>query len=142
MSSGGSEVLVKVSTEDQMRKKKERRMLSNRDSARRSRMRKQQRLDELAAEVLQLREENAHIVNMLQMVNHNFLLVEAENTVLRTRAVELTTRLDSLNGILNNCMNTNISSTANGFYYGPVVNDGYFSIPWNQPIMADPPFLV
>lgn len=79
-------------------------MLSNRESARRSRQRKQKHLDDLTAQASQLRKENAQIVTALNVTTQHYLGVEAENSVLRTQMMELTHRLQSLNEILN-CMN-------------------------------------
>ncbi|KAJ6811141.1 uncharacterized protein M6B38_155385 [Iris pallida] len=122
MSSTGSEDPTSA-----MDQKKRKRMLSNRDSARRSRMRKQQRLDELSAKESELRDENRRVANTLQAVRHNCRAVGAENRVLRTQAMELRARLESLHGILN--------------YMSAASNDCLFSVPWNllminQPMMA------
>lgn len=84
-------------------------MLSNRESARRSRQRKQKHLDDLTAQVSQLRKENAQIVTALNVTTQHSLGVEAENSVLRTQMMELSHRLQSLNEILN-CMNSEASN--------------------------------
>lgn len=122
-----------------MDQKKRKRMQSNRDSARRSRMRKQQHLDELMAQVSQLREENGQILTSLNITTQQYLGVEAENSVLRIQMMELSTRLQSLNEILH-CMNANNTSNYGLFPDGPQFNDSFIN-PWNfvfknQPIMA------
>nr|CAD1842880.1 unnamed protein product [Ananas comosus var. bracteatus] len=87
-----------------MRRRKQKRMQSNRESARRSRMRKQKHLDELAAQVSHLTEENGHVLMAVSFTTQQLLAVEAENTLLRAQAMELSSRLHSLNQILC-CMN-------------------------------------
>uniref|UniRef100_A0A0E0HM06 BZIP domain-containing protein n=1 Tax=Oryza nivara TaxID=4536 RepID=A0A0E0HM06_ORYNI len=77
------------------------RMLSNRESARRLRMRKQRHLDDLTAQVAHLRRDNAHVTTALGLTTQGLLAVDAENAVLRTQAAELAARLASLNDILS-----------------------------------------
>jgi len=94
-----------------MEQRRAKRMLSNRESARRSRMRKQRHLDELTAQAAHLRRENAHVATALGLTTQGLLAVDAENAVLRTQAAELAARLGSLNDILA-CMNTNAAAAA------------------------------
>lgn len=76
-------------------------MLSNRESARRSRQRKQKHLDDLNAQLSQLRKENGEIAAALSVTTQHYLGVEAENSVLRTQMMELSNRLQALNEILS-----------------------------------------
>jgi hypothetical protein len=92
-----------------MEQRRAKRMLSNRESARRSRMRKQRHLDELTAQAAHLLRENAHVATALGLTTQGLLAVDAENAVLRTQAAELAARLGSLNDILA-CMNTNAAA--------------------------------
>lgn len=145
-SSSGSSTLLPVSDEDPraaaIDQKKQKRMLSNRESARRSRMRKQKHLDDLSAQLSQLRHDNGQLLQALSLATQRFLGVEAENSVLRTQMMELSSRLHSLNEILH-FLNANFS-TSHGLpaCEGLQVADGLFSSnPWNpsyasQPIMA------
>ncbi|KAJ1277769.1 hypothetical protein BS78_04G028700 [Paspalum vaginatum] len=94
-----------------MEQRRAKRMLSNRESARRSRMRKQRHLDDLTAQAARLRRENAHVATALGLTTQGLLAVDAENAVLRTQAAELAARLASLNDILA-CMNTNAAAAA------------------------------
>ncbi|KAL8144040.1 hypothetical protein V2J09_017072 [Rumex salicifolius] len=85
----------------QQLERKRKRMQSNRESARRSRMKKQKHLDDLTAQSALLRRDNGQILATLQVTTQQRLNVEAENSVLRARLAELTNRLDSLHGIMN-----------------------------------------
>ncbi|KAL5225439.1 hypothetical protein ABZP36_012078 [Zizania latifolia] len=80
--------------------RREKRRLSNRESARRSRLRKQQHLDELVQEVARLQAENARILARANDITGQYVRVEQENTVLRARAAELGDRLRSVNEVL------------------------------------------
>ncbi|GJZ62716.1 bZIP transcription factor 11-like protein [Tanacetum coccineum] len=83
-----------------MDERKKKRMLSNRESARRSRKRKQQHLDDLTAQVSQLRKENNQIISSVSITTQHYVSVEAENSVLRAQVTELSNRLQSLNEII------------------------------------------
>ncbi|KAI4376063.1 hypothetical protein MLD38_013858 [Melastoma candidum] len=93
----GSEEDLQVALVD-LRKRK--RMLSNRESARRSRIRKQRHLDELAAQASRLRGENHQLVSAMNTVTQHYLSIETENSILRVQIDELSNRLDSLNEII------------------------------------------
>lgn len=80
--------------------RKRKRMLSNRESARRSRMRKRKQLGDLAAQALRLGQENLQILANLKAVGRRRVAVQSENAVLRARLVELSRRLQSLEEIL------------------------------------------
>ena len=84
-----------------MDQRKRKRMQSNRESARRSRMRKQKQLDDLMAVVADLRKNNNQIMTSINLTTQHYINVEAENSILRAQAMELSQRLDSLNEILN-----------------------------------------
>ncbi|XP_059297977.1 bZIP transcription factor 53 [Lycium ferocissimum] len=79
--------------------RKRKRMESNRESAKRSRMKKQQRLEELVSETTQLQNQNGVIRDRIDSVERNYRAMDAENNVLRAQLAELTERLDSLNSM-------------------------------------------
>ncbi|GLJ09369.1 hypothetical protein SUGI_0107550 [Cryptomeria japonica] len=81
--------------------RKQRRMLSNRESARRSRMRKQQRLVELKAQVDHLRAEKGHILNKFNITSQYYADITEENSLLRSQALELNQKLQQLHQTLN-----------------------------------------
>ncbi|KAG7035074.1 bZIP transcription factor 44, partial [Cucurbita argyrosperma subsp. argyrosperma] len=83
-----------------MEQRKRKRMISNRESARRSRMRKQKHLEDLITMVRKLSEEKQQIVANLDMTAQNYAAVETVNSILRAQAVELAHRLQSLTEIL------------------------------------------
>ncbi|KAL2335348.1 hypothetical protein Fmac_016561 [Flemingia macrophylla] len=69
--------------------RKHRRMISNRESARRSRMRKQKHLDELWSQVVWLRNENHQLIDKLNHVSESHDQVVQENAQLKEEASEL-----------------------------------------------------
>ncbi|XP_064998529.1 bZIP transcription factor 11 [Musa acuminata AAA Group] len=134
----GSSLLQKSASEEDlqavMNLKMQKRKISNRESARRSRMRKQKHLDGLTAQIGQLRKENSQILTSFTLTTQRFFAVQAENSVLRTQMVELSNRLQSLNDILH-CLKAKYSISS-----GPMITDDFIN-PWNlmrmnQPIMA------
>ncbi|KAJ6926714.1 basic leucine zipper 43-like [Populus alba x Populus x berolinensis] len=69
--------------------RKQRRMISNRESARRSRMRKQKHLDELWSQVVWLRNENHQLVDKVNRVSECHDQVVQENNQLKEEISEL-----------------------------------------------------
>jgi hypothetical protein len=76
-------------------------------------MRKQMHLDGMAAQVTSLRAENYKMLVMLERATAGFLTVESENSVLRTQAMELESRLRYLTDI-NKCIHMNTNADAVG----------------------------
>ncbi|KAL5974425.1 hypothetical protein ACLOJK_031090 [Asimina triloba] len=76
--------------------RKQRRMISNRESARRSRMRKQRHLDELWSQVVRLRAENRQLLDKLNHVSECHDRVLHENERLREEASGLRRTLQDL----------------------------------------------
>lgn len=69
--------------------RKQRRMISNRESARRSRMRKQKHLDELWSQVVRLRTENHNLLDKLNHVSESHDRVVQENARLKEETSDL-----------------------------------------------------
>ncbi|XP_050213776.1 bZIP transcription factor 11-like [Mercurialis annua] len=149
-SSGSSSQLQNSGSEDVvMDQRKRKRMQSNRESARRSRMRKQKHLDDLMSQVTQLRKDNSQILTSINITTQHFLNVEAENSILRAQMMEISQRLDSLNEILNFINTTTANNGIYGNHHhhqdhaaGGVAADSFMNplnlIYLNQPIMASP----
>ncbi|XVE72247.1 hypothetical protein DITRI_Ditri11bG0024300 [Diplodiscus trichospermus] len=76
--------------------RKQRRMISNRESARRSRMRKQKHLDELWSQVVWLRNENHQLIDKLNHVSESHDKVLQENAQLKEEASELRQMLSDM----------------------------------------------
>ncbi|KAA8546001.1 hypothetical protein F0562_020548 [Nyssa sinensis] len=125
-----------------MDQRKRKRMLSNRESARRSRMRKQKHLDDLMAQVAQLRKENNQIITSMNVTTQHYLNIESENAIMRAQVTELSSRLQYLNEIINflNAGNGGFATEEPCTLAEPTA-DGFMNNPWNylylnQPIMA------
>ncbi|KAL3510950.1 hypothetical protein ACH5RR_030351 [Cinchona calisaya] len=76
--------------------RKQRRMISNRESARRSRMRKQRHLDELWSQVHRLRTENHNLIDRINHISESHDKVVQENTRLKEEASDLRQMLTNL----------------------------------------------
>ncbi|KAK8488337.1 hypothetical protein V6N13_103398 [Hibiscus sabdariffa] len=135
------------SEQDLHHQRKRRRMESNRDSARRSRMRKQKHLDDLVAQITELKNDNNQIQTSIGLTTRYYMNVEAENSVLRAQMMELSQRLESLNEILDHINSP--AAACNGLYETECVEfnpDCFaFTSPFNlpylhqqQPVMASP----
>ncbi|KAI4341657.1 hypothetical protein MLD38_026353 [Melastoma candidum] len=98
VNSSGSEADPQKDVGIEERKRK--RMESNRESARRSRLRKQKQLDDLLGQVSHLECANKQLVDTIDAVQRKYSVVEADNSILRVQIAELTGRLQSLNSVL------------------------------------------
>ncbi|CAL0327017.1 unnamed protein product [Lupinus luteus] len=116
-----------------MDQRKNKRKLSNRESARRCRMRKQNHIDDMMNQVSQLTKENSEILTSVNITTQHYVNIEAQNSILRVQMVELNQRLQSLNNIMNLINTTSKDCYVNSAesFMNPM-NMLYF----NQPIMA------
>ncbi|XP_061356311.1 bZIP transcription factor 11-like [Gastrolobium bilobum] len=134
----GSEENLQLLMDQRKRKRKE----SNRESAKRSRMRKQKHFDDLNTQVDLLRKENSEILTSVNITTQHCIGVEAENCILRTQMAELSQRLQSLNDIINLIKTTTTTTTAgfSGMDCYPTSADNFMNpmnmLYLNQPIMA------
>lgn len=127
--SSGSDGDLRYATFDE---KKRKRMISNRESARRSRMKKQQHVDKLIAEMNQLQGQNKVVTQKINEATDVFVGVASENNVLRAQLSELTDRLHSLNSVLH--IVEEVSGIAMDI---PQVPDTLME-PWQLPCPAQP----
>ncbi|KAG2254345.1 hypothetical protein Bca4012_057932 [Brassica carinata] len=98
---------------DLMNERRRKRLESNRESARRSRMKKREHLDDLKAQLAQLRKANRQTAAELTVTTEHYVKIDAENSVMRARVTELNHRLSSLNQII--AFAESYSSAAGGF---------------------------
>ncbi|THU69017.1 hypothetical protein C4D60_Mb08t09910 [Musa balbisiana] len=111
-------------------------MLSNRESARRSRMRKQQRLDDLMNLAAQLKHQNSQIDAQINLATQQYITVESENAILRAQLQELAERLHSVNSVLR--MVEEVSGMAMDIPEIPIPLLKPWQLPsTSQPIMAN-----
>ncbi|KAK9076541.1 hypothetical protein SSX86_004875 [Deinandra increscens subsp. villosa] len=112
--------------------RKRKRMISNRESARRSRAKKQQRLDELLSEINQLQNDNNTIMKKIDGATQMFVGTASQNNVLRAQITELTDRLHSLNSVLH------IAQEVSGLALDiPEIPDTLLE-PWKLPVSIQP----
>ncbi|KAI3815146.1 hypothetical protein L1987_14802 [Smallanthus sonchifolius] len=138
-SSGSEEDLQHLM--DQRRKN---RMISNRESARRSRKRKQKHLDDLTTQLSQLRKQNNEMLSSVNITTQHYMNIETENRVLRARVAELSHQLQSLNDIIGFMFMYPSMDTGCGFVeelYGDefvdeLMNNSLSYVFANQPILA------
>ncbi|CAN0917765.1 bZIP transcription factor 44 [Linum grandiflorum] len=83
-----------------MDERKRRRMISNRESARRSRMRKQRHLENLRNQLSRLRLENRELTNRLRFISYHCHLVRTDNDRLRSEHSMLRRKLSNIRQIL------------------------------------------
>ncbi|XP_027354110.1 bZIP transcription factor 11-like [Abrus precatorius] len=140
--SSGSYMLQNSGSEEDLQllmdQRKRKRMISNRESARRSRMRKQKHLDDLVSQVAQLRKENQQILTSVNITTQQYMSVEAENSVLRAQVGELSHRLESLNEIIEVLnASTGVYGASNSFFDQTNSLFNPFNMAYlNQPIVA------
>lgn len=82
--------------------RKRRRMDSNRASARRSRWRKKQQLEELTNQMNQLQLENRELKNQLCLISHQYRAAQLDSARLMAESIDLQQKLANLNQILVN----------------------------------------
>ncbi|XWS25487.1 hypothetical protein CRYUN_Cryun27aG0072100 [Craigia yunnanensis] len=73
--------------------RKQRRMISNRESARRSRWRKKKHLENLTDQVNRLNIENQQLKNRLSLIINQYHVVWRDNEQLRSESIALSARL-------------------------------------------------
>ncbi|XP_019438175.1 PREDICTED: bZIP transcription factor 44-like isoform X2 [Lupinus angustifolius] len=113
-----------------MDERKRKRMISNRESARRSRMKKVKHFHDLSAKMAQLTNQNHQLLTTLNHTTQRYFILEAQNSVLKAQVAELSHRLHSLNHIMDFASRTFIDPALDNIF-NPF-NVSYM----NQPIIA------
>jgi len=85
----------------QIDERKRKRMLSNRESARRSRLRKQQQVEDLTEEAGRLKMENDRLARTIKATDEAYLKMEAANDVIRAQTKELEAQFRFLNSVID-----------------------------------------
>ncbi|KAG4182766.1 hypothetical protein ERO13_A09G065900v2 [Gossypium hirsutum] len=93
MMSSGSEPDARGVNVDE---KKRKRMISNRESARRSRMKKQKLLEDLVTEVASLKVQIHNYTNKYEALMQKIVVLESENNALKVQQMELAQYLKNL----------------------------------------------
>lgn len=109
--------------------RKRKRMISNRESARRSRMRKQQKVEGLINQAAKLRSDNKTTEEKINHAVNSYVGLASRNNVLRAQMAELTDRLNSLNSVIQ------IAQDVSCFPY-EIPDD--FMEPWQLPFPEQP----
>ncbi|CAH9106970.1 unnamed protein product [Cuscuta europaea] len=81
--------------------KRRKRMISNREAARRSRMKKQKLVADVTAEIGRLEAANSEIAVQIDEMSERYAVVAGQNSVLRAQELELGERLKCLNEVIN-----------------------------------------
>lgn len=80
--------------------KKRKRMISNRESARRSRMKREQHIKDLNDQVTYFRTRSSEMVQKINEIGQRYTVIESENRILRLHGEELKKRLELLEEML------------------------------------------
>ncbi|GMH29666.1 hypothetical protein Nepgr_031509 [Nepenthes gracilis] len=127
--------------------RKRKRMESNRESARRSRLRKQKHLDDLTAQIAHLSRENNDLISRINLTTDHFLKMKAENSVLSAQMAELSSRFQSLNEIITALNFTNnsgvfgaheINHSVNEFTAAAAADCFMINHPWSSLYLSQP----
>ncbi|KAG9143672.1 hypothetical protein Leryth_017170 [Lithospermum erythrorhizon] len=76
--------------------RKRRRMISNRESARRSRWRKKRQLEDLTNEANRLKVQNRELKNRLSLISYEYFMVQRDSSRLFAESIELKQKLAGL----------------------------------------------
>ncbi|KAL2465259.1 basic region/leucine zipper motif 53 [Abeliophyllum distichum] len=123
------------SSEDENRyalidEKKQKRMISNRESARRSRMRRQQHIKDLKRKIMYFISIRNEMVQKINEITQHYTTVESENIILRVQKEELRKRLESVEMVTNYMYMANEHSVYS-------LQDSCLN-PWQPPLQFQP----
>ncbi|KAK8509603.1 hypothetical protein V6N13_093465 [Hibiscus sabdariffa] len=92
----------KLASSFDLDEKKRKRMLSNRESVRRSRARKQKQKEDLSNEESAMQKENSQFPEKIKVIEEQFTELECSNNELSAQKMELNSRINSLDMVLQN----------------------------------------
>ncbi|XP_073120491.1 bZIP transcription factor 53-like [Henckelia pumila] len=104
--------------------KKRKRMISNRESARRSRMKREQHIKDLNDQTIYFSTKRSEMVRKIDEVTRRFGAIDSENKILRMQGRELKKRLELLEEILASYNNIDNSRFMYGLH-GMIANKEY-----------------
>ncbi|KAK3008161.1 hypothetical protein RJ639_013973 [Escallonia herrerae] len=113
-----------------MDEKKRRRMISNLESARRSRMKREQHTKDLNDQVMLFMNDRKEIIQKINEVGQRYGAIEAENRILRAQREDLSKRLESAEIVASYVVGTST-------YGVDVPQDPWFR-PWQPPLQSPP----
>ncbi|KAI3469299.1 hypothetical protein Pfo_025962 [Paulownia fortunei] len=108
--------------------KKRKRMISNRESARRSRMKREQHIKDLNDQVTYFRTRSSQMVQKINEITPRYMAIESENRILIMQGEELKKRLELLEEML-------VSYHSSSYVSDAVVNNDECSV---LDILQDP----
>lgn len=111
-----------------MDEKKRKRMISNRESARRSRMKREQHMKDLNNQIIFFKNKRNEMIRKINEFTRRYAAVETENRVLRAQREELRKRLESAQLV---------SSYLDGYNSVDIADDPWLK-PWQPPSQALP----
>lgn len=114
--------------------KKRKRMISNRESARRSRMKREQHIKDLNDQITYFTSKSSEILKKTNEVGRRYMAVEAENRILRVHGEELKKRLEFLEKMLDSYSRKNVVGENNDdeCFMMDILQDPSLK-PWLQP---------
>ncbi|KAL2506830.1 basic leucine-zipper 44 [Abeliophyllum distichum] len=91
-----SRKLSNSSSEDMIDEKKRKRMISNRESAKRSRMKREQHVKDLNDQIMYFKNKRSEMIQEINEIGQLYASIESDNRILRLQREELRKRLESL----------------------------------------------
>ncbi|CAI9776776.1 unnamed protein product [Fraxinus pennsylvanica] len=98
------------SSEDMIDEKKRKRMISNRESAKRSRMKREQHVKDLNDQIMYFMNKHSEMIHKINEITPLYESTESENRILRLQREDLRKRLESLDIVSRYMREANESS--------------------------------
>ncbi|CAA2939521.1 bZIP transcription factor 53-like [Olea europaea var. sylvestris] len=122
--------LSNSSSEDMINEKKRKRMISNRESAKRSRMKREQHVKDLNDQIMYFTNKRSEIIHKISEITPLYERIESENGILRLQREELRRRLESLDTVSRNTCEANEPPLE--------ILEDLFLKPWQPPFQSRP----